>query len=66
MGLGLVSRHALAGQPSAEGLAVLKANRFPVPSSWSVLWLQGKRLSPVASAFLEHLQELATQWEVHS
>lgn len=66
MGLGLVSRHALAGQPSAEGLAVLNANRFPVPSSWSVLWLKGKRLSPVASAFLEHLQELATQWEVHS
>lgn len=66
MGLGLVSRHALAGLPSTEGLAVLKADRFPVPSSWSVLWLKGKRLSPIAGAFLEHLQDLATQWEVHS
>ncbi|MDP4078547.1 LysR substrate-binding domain-containing protein [Acidovorax sp. A1169] len=62
IGLDLVFRHALAGQPSADGLEVLQANRFPAPSSWSALWLKGKRLSPVASAFLEHLHELATQW----
>ncbi|MFN9473198.1 LysR family transcriptional regulator [Acidovorax sp.] len=66
MGLGLVSRHALAGSPETEGLAVLKVNGFPVPSSWSVLWLKGKRLSPLAGAFLGHLQEVAIHWEVHS
>jgi DNA-binding transcriptional LysR family regulator len=66
MGLGLMSRHALSGDPQAEGLAVLKADRFPAPSSWSVLWLKGKRPSPIAAAFLDHLQALATQWEVHS
>lgn len=66
MGLGVVSRHALAELPSAEGLAILKVNKFPVPSSWSVLWLKGKRMPPIAQAFLDHLQELAPQWEVHS
>lgn len=66
MGLGLVSRHALASEPATEGLAVLHADRFPVPSSWSVLWLEGKKLSPLASEFIRHLQDIARQWEVHS
>jgi DNA-binding transcriptional LysR family regulator len=66
MGLGLVSRHALAQDPATEGLAVLPVDRFPVPSSWSVLWLRGRRLSPVAAAFLGHLDSLAGQWETHS
>lgn len=66
MGLGLVSRHALAEDPAAEGLAVLAVDRFPVPSSWSVLWPRGKRLSPLAAEFLAHLHDLARQWDAHS
>lgn len=66
MGLGLVSRHALAEDPASEGLAVLRVTRFPVPSAWSVLWLRGKRLSPLATEFLSHLAGLARQWEAHS
>ena len=66
MGLGLVSRHALAEDPATEGLAVLPVAGFPVPSSWSVLWPAGKRLSPLAAEFLHHLQDLAGQWETHS
>ncbi|MFT3857671.1 MAG: LysR family transcriptional regulator [Aquabacterium sp.] len=66
MGVGLVSRHALAENPALEGLAVLKVDHFPVPSSWSVLWLKGKRLSPLAGEFLGQLKGLAGQWEVHS
>lgn len=66
MGLGLVSRHALAAHPAEEGLAVLHADRFPVASSWSALWLRGKRLSPLAEEFLRHLEQLADGWEMHS
>lgn len=66
MGLGVVSRHALAAEPAAEGLAVLPVQRFPVPSSWSVLWPQGKRLSPAALEFVEHLRRASAGWEAHS
>ena len=66
MGIGLVSRHALAADPASEGLAVLRADHFPVRSAWSVMWLPGQRLSPLAQAFLQHLQGLAGAWETHS
>lgn len=66
MGLGIVSRHALAADPALEHLVVLKVQRFPVPSSWSVLWPEGKRLSPAALAFLGHLRDASARWDVHS
>lgn len=66
MGLGVVSRHALAADPSGEGLVVLKVSRFPVPSTWSVLWPEGKRLSPVAVEFLQHLRQASAGWQPHT
>lgn len=66
LGLGLISRHALVEQPAQEGLAILPVQQFPVPSAWSVLWLKGRRLSPLAQAFVDHLQQLASHWEAHS
>lgn len=57
LGLGVVSRHALAQQPADEGLAVLDVEGFPVQSSWWTLYRKGKKLSPVASAFLQHLED---------
>lgn len=66
MGLGLVSRHALAAEPATEGLAVLQVRRFPVASAWSVLWPQGKRLSPVAEAFVHHLRQASVGWDAHT
>ena len=58
LGLGVVSRHALSADPSAEGLAILRVDAFPVQCSWWTLYRKGKKLSPVASAFLQHLQNL--------
>lgn len=66
MGLAVVSRHALAADPATEGLALPTVRRFPVPSSWSVLWPQGKRLSPVALEFVEHLHQASAGWEAHT
>lgn len=66
MGLGLVSRHSLAADPAMEGLAVLKVQHFPVPSSWSVLWPEGKRLSPAAQEFVRHLRAVSATWEAHA
>ncbi|MBQ0931806.1 LysR family transcriptional regulator [Ideonella sp. 4Y16] len=66
MGLGVVSRHALAADPAREGLALPSVQRFPVPSSWSVLWPAGRRLSPAAQAFVAHLHAASAGWEAHS
>jgi len=60
LGLGVVSRHALAETPIAEGLAVLRVEGFPVQSSWWTLYRKGKKLSPVAAAFLQHLQHIGS------
>jgi DNA-binding transcriptional LysR family regulator len=66
MGLAVVSRHALAADPATEGLAVPSVQRFPVPSSWCVLWPEGKRLSPVAVEFVRHLRQASAGWEAHT
>lgn len=55
LGLAVVSRHSLASNPQEEGLAVLRLESFPIHSKWWVLYPQGKRLSPVASEFVRHL-----------
>lgn len=61
LGIGIVSRHALSSNPENESLTVLPVQSFPVHSNWWVLYPQGKRLSPIASAFLDHLTQTATE-----
>lgn len=56
LGLGVISRHALGERPAEEGLAVLSVESFPVQSRWWTLYPKGKKLSPVAAAFLQHLE----------
>lgn len=56
MGLGVVSRHALSADAGDEPVAVLDVAGFPLSSHWWTLYPRGKRLSPVASAFLEHIE----------
>lgn len=63
MGMAVVSRHALAERPADEKLAVLKVDGFPVQSNWWTLYPKGKRLSPIAAVFLEHLERGARAWE---
>ena len=55
LGLGIISRYALAQDPAEEGLAVLDVKGFPIQCSWWILYRQGKKLSPLAAAFLQHV-----------
>lgn len=66
MGLGMISRHALAASPSEDHVAILPVQAFPVPSSWWLLWPLGKRLSPLAVEFRSHLLALSETWEAHN
>lgn len=56
MGLSIMSRHAMAAYPADESLEILDVESFPVISNWWTLYPKGKRLSPVARVFLEHLE----------
>ncbi|MBR7801566.1 LysR family transcriptional regulator [Undibacterium sp. FT137W] len=59
LGIAVISRHALNHQPASEGLVVLPVAEFPIHSNWWIIYPQGKRLSPIASVFFEHLQDWA-------
>lgn len=63
LGVGIVSAHALGVHFEAEALAVLPVLGMPIHSNWWVLYPKGKRLSPIASVFLQHLQETAVEIE---
>jgi DNA-binding transcriptional LysR family regulator len=62
MGLAIVSRHALNAVPAHEGLAILDVEGFPVHSRWWTLYPKGKRLSPIAAVFLEHIATQVQAW----
>lgn len=55
MGVGVVSRHALNADPASEGLLLPEVEGFPIETSWRIVFLKGKRLSPIARAFRDHL-----------
>lgn len=57
LGLAIISLHALPPDPSADGLVVLPVDHFPIHSHWWIIFPKGKRLSPIAGIFLEHLQK---------
>lgn len=57
-GISVISRHALGERPEAEQIAVLDVDGFPIQSNWSTLYRKGKKLSPVAVAFLKHIEQV--------
>ena len=61
-GLALLSAHALAHAVD-EGIAVLRVEGTPLPTQWQVVYPAGKRLTPLAGAFLEFLRERAAELE---
>ena len=55
LGVAVLSRHALADGQGEADVAVLKVEGFPLHSQWHVVHPKGKRLSPIAKVFREHL-----------
>lgn len=62
LGLAVVSRHTLAARPEDDQLTILDVTGFPLQSRWFTLYPRGKRLSPAATVFLEHLKRSAFEW----
>ena len=55
LGLGVVSRHALHGLKKENGVSVINVQGFPLPSAWHIVYPAGKKLSPLAQAFKQHV-----------
>lgn len=55
LGVGILSRHALHGLQKEHGVSVIEMENFPLPSAWHIVHPAGKKLSPVALAFKQHM-----------
>jgi DNA-binding transcriptional LysR family regulator len=55
LGVGVVSRHALHGHQKENGVSVIDVQGFPLPSAWHIVYPAGKKLSPLALAFKQHV-----------
>jgi DNA-binding transcriptional LysR family regulator len=58
LGLTVLSTHALGEHLVDDSLVVLKVAGFPIHSHWFVVTRKGKRVSPVAHAFMHYLDTL--------
>lgn len=56
LGLAVLSRHTLAADPAADGLAVLPVAGFPLRRRWHLVWRQDRALSLPARTLLDDLR----------
>jgi len=63
LGLAVLSQYSLGDTVGRDDdVVILKCRGFPVDSSWHIVSQQGKKLSPIASVFKEHLSNQVKQW----
>ena len=62
LGLAVLSKYSLADRTDKDDVAILKCKEFPIKSSWHIVSLKGKKLSPIATIFKKHLSEQAKSW----
>jgi DNA-binding transcriptional LysR family regulator len=55
LGIGVISQYALHGHFKEHGVSVINVDEFPLKSSWHLVHLAAKNLSPIALAFKEHI-----------
>jgi LysR family transcriptional regulator, low CO2-responsive transcriptional regulator len=63
LGLAVLSALTLHTHDEASGVRVLRLPGMPIPARWHAVYWRGKRLSPAAVTFLEHLRQGATALE---
>jgi len=61
LGLGVVSVHSLDEHLPEQGVCQLSAEGFPIDSQWHIVRPRGKRHTPVADAFEQHLDEASAE-----
>ncbi len=61
LGISVLSRESLDVSPELDRLAVLDLEGFPLQDEWVAVVVRGRRLSPVAAAFLAHVRSTTTR-----
>ncbi len=59
LGIGLVSIHALNDYQGFDDITILNIEDFPIHSNWHIVRSVGKKLTPIAKIFHDHLLEQA-------
>ena len=62
LGIAVVSRHALYASAADAAVVVLKVKGFPISSQWHIVHPLGRKLSPIAAVFREHLLAESKRW----
>lgn len=55
LGVGVISKHALAESSNRKDIKILTVADFPIQSAWHIVSRKGKNLPPIALYFKEHL-----------
>lgn len=55
LGIGVMSKHALDKYCLQNELSILDVKGFPIHSNWHIVTAKGKKLSPIAKIFHDHL-----------
>lgn len=64
LGIGVMSMHALDEYYIQNELSILDVKDFPLHSNWHIVTARGKKLSPIAQVFHDHLiSEDKESWE---
>ncbi|UOD50268.1 LysR family transcriptional regulator [Orrella daihaiensis] len=56
LGLAVVSLHALAADPTKDGVAILPVTGFPIKRQWQLVWRKDRRLSLAARRFISDVR----------
>lgn len=56
LGCSIMPIIGLKNELKSKDLTILPTKGFPVKSDWRIIWLKHKKLSPVATAYIEYLQ----------
>lgn len=55
LGVAVISQHAIEDYDLKNNLTILQVKDFPIASNWYIVNLKGKKFSPIAYAFHNHL-----------
>jgi molybdate transport repressor ModE-like protein len=65
LGLGVVSLHTVQAELASGQLCVLDVEGFPIKRQWYLVQREGKRLSPVANAFVQLVLKEAEHFDTY-
>jgi len=56
LGVSIMPLIGLKNEINSGDLQIIPIQKFPIKSTWRIIWNKSKRFSPVAAAFLSHLK----------